>query len=217
MKRREPTPKSPTSGVSRRSFIQTVGLSAAGSALAGAAEAHAAEIGASDPDTLGPGPIDLRLRINGNEQRFSVEPGTTLMEVLRWHAKLTGTKEVCDRGSCGCCSVLIDGTLVVSCMMLATDAQGSEIVTVEGLASGDSLDPVQVAFIKHDALQCGYCTPGLIMASKALLSGNAKPTLAQIKKGLAGNICRCGTYNNVFNAVLEASGQQPVTDASREG
>jgi aerobic-type carbon monoxide dehydrogenase small subunit (CoxS/CutS family) len=135
------------------------------------------------------------------------------MEALRWHFNLTGTKEICDRGACGGCSVLVDGVLVNSCMMLTADAVGCEVTTVEGLAQGDRLDPIQEAFCRHDALQCGYCTPGLIMASRALLNENQAPTLDQIKRGLSGNICRCGTYTNVFNAVLDASGQPVIVDA----
>ena len=112
---------------------------------------------------------------------------------------------------------MVDGKLVASCMMLAVDAIGAEVTTVEGLANGDELDPVQEAFVKHDALQCGFCTPGLVMASRALLDENPKPTLDEIKAGLSGNICRCGTYNNIFNAVLEASGQKPMVDGKGGG
>jgi len=142
----------------------------------------------------------------------SIDPATTLMQVLRLNLGLTGTKEICDRGACGGCSVLVDGVLVNSCMMLAADAEGAEITTVEGLAKGETLDPVQEAFIKHDALQCGYCTPGLIMATRWMLNNTPKPTMDQIRHCLSGNICRCGTYTNVFNAALEASGQRPVRD-----
>lgn len=204
------------SGVSRRSFMQTVGLSAAASAISTAVEQRVAEAQDAgqkvDKKIVGPNAVHITLRINGKDQPLSIDPTTTLMEALRWHLNMTGTKEVCDRGACGGCSVLMDGKLVVSCMLLAIDAVGSEITTIEGLASGDALDPIQEAFIKHDALQCGFCTPGLIMASKALLNENPKPTLEEIKHGLSGNICRCGTYTNVFNAVLEASGQKPIVD-----
>ncbi|MBX3375925.1 MAG: (2Fe-2S)-binding protein [Phycisphaeraceae bacterium] len=202
--------------VSRRSFIQTLGASAA----AGALQSKAAALvetrqpdGASSPPTFGPGPVDIDLKINGKKTTLKVEPATTLLEALRLHAGLTGSKEVCDRGSCGGCSVIIDGKLTVSCMVLAVDAIGSEITTVEGLAKGDDLDPIQAAFVKHDALQCGYCTPGFIVASRSLLNDIPKPTLDQIKHWLSGNICRCGTYTNIFNAVLEASGQPPVADS----
>jgi aerobic-type carbon monoxide dehydrogenase small subunit (CoxS/CutS family) len=108
--------------------------------------------------------------------------------------------------------VLVDGRLVNSCLMLALDAIGAEVTTVEGLATNGRLDPIQEAFVKHDALQCGYCTPGLVVACRALLNEHPRPTLDQIKRGLSGNICRCGTYTNIFNAVLEASGQSPIID-----
>ncbi|MCB9845522.1 MAG: (2Fe-2S)-binding protein [Phycisphaeraceae bacterium] len=209
------TPDPPPRGqVSRRSFLQTMGVSAAAAAVQAQAERADAAQPSSAPTTLsGPGPIEITLNVNGSDRRLTIDPATTLMEALRWHAGLTGTKEVCDRAACGTCSVLIDGRLVNSCMMLAYDAQGSRVTTIEGLARPGSLDPIQESFIRHDALQCGYCTPGLILASKALLGANPRPTLDQIKKGLAGNICRCGTYTNVFNAVLDASGQSPLMDS----
>ena len=210
-------------GVSRRSFIQTLGASAAAGALTAAVEQRSADAQqrtAAGPTIIGPEAADITLRINGTPMNVTIDPATTLMEVLRWKLNSTGTKEVCDRGACGACSVLVDGELVVSCMMLAVDAVGSEISTVEGLADADELDPIQEAFIKHDALQCGYCTPGLLMASRALLNRNPKPSLDDIRSGLSGNICRCGTYTNIFNAVLEASGQRPIADhgaTSKEG
>jgi aerobic-type carbon monoxide dehydrogenase small subunit (CoxS/CutS family) len=204
-------------GVSRRSFIQTLGLSAAGAAIGTRVEravarqdSNAAKPGAA---VIGPAPFEITLRINGNDLKATIDPATTLMESLRWHFNLTGTKEVCDRGSCGGCSVLVDGQLVNSCMMLAIDAAGSEVTTIEGLAKDGQLDPIQEAFCKHDALQCGFCTPGLIMASRALLDAKRSPTLSDIRHGLSGNICRCGTYTNIFNAVLEASGQPAIVDA----
>ena len=199
------------SGVSRRSFLQTMGLSAAAAAAQAKAE-QAAAGGGGEAAIVGPGAVAVTLRVNGRELRHEVDPATTLMEFLRWHAHLTGTKEVCDRGACGGCSVLVDGKLVASCMMLALDAEGAEVTTVEGIAHGDELDAVQEAFITHDALQCGFCTPGLVVAARALLDENPRPTLDEIKEGLSGNLCRCGTYTNVFNAVLTASGQKPIAD-----
>jgi len=209
------------SGVTRRSFIQTLGLSAAASAVGARADNA---FGRTDdqagkdqkdqrPRLLGPDPIPVTLQINGKPFEATLDPSTTLMEALRWRFNLTGAKEVCDRGACGACSVLIDGALVNSCMMLAIDAVGSEITTIEGLAAAGALDPIQEAFVRHDALQCGFCTPGLVLASRVLLNENPQPNLRQIKHGLSGNICRCGTYTNVFNAVLEASGQAPIDDA----
>jgi len=202
---------------SRRRFVQSLGVGAAATTVGNAAETWAKEkfpASAREVTLIGPGPGPVSLDINGKAVQLSIEPSTTLLDALRMHANLTGSKEVCDRGSCGACSVLIDGKLHVSCMMLAIDAVGSKITTVEGLSSGDKLDPIQESFIRHDALQCGYCTPGLVMACKALLNDTPKPTLDQIKLGLSGNICRCGTYTNVFNATLEASGQEPVRDSA---
>ena len=203
-------------GVSRRSFIQTLGLSAAASAVAARTQSALAQDDVAQhkgAPILGPDPVKVTLKINGQPMNATIDPSTTLMEALRWHFNLTGTKEVCDRGACGACSVLVDGALVMSCMMLAIDAVGSSITTIEGIGGPSNLDPVQEAFIRHDALQCGFCTPGLVLASRALLNDHPQPSLAQIKHGLSGNICRCGTYSNVFNAVLEASGQAPIADA----
>ena len=209
-------PSDSRSGVSRRSFMQTLGASAAAASIAGSAEAVPRRPGeAADPTIMGPGPVDLALNINGQARSIRVDPATTLLEALRLHLGLTGSKEICDRGSCGGCCVIMDGKLVNACMTLAADAVGAQITTVEGLSSGGTLHPVQEAFIRHDALQCGYCTPGFVVASAWLLKNTRKPNLDQIKKALSGNICRCGTYTNVFNAVLEASGQPPLMDPAR--
>lgn len=198
-------------GVSRRVFIQTVGVSAAAGAIRSGTE-RALGQDKAEPTVLGPGAVRATFRVNGKAMVAQIEPGTTLLEALRERLDLTGAKPVCERASCGACSVLVDGKLVASCMMLALDATDAEITTVEGLGEAGALDPVQEAFIRHDALQCGFCTPGLVVAARALLNETPKPTLSQIKKGLAGNICRCGTYTNVFNAVLDASGQAPIRD-----
>lgn len=201
------------SSVSRRSFIKTLGASAAAASLAQAGErAFGAPGTRIDDDVRGPGPIDITLNINGQARTIRAEPATTLLEALRLHCDLTGAKEICDRGACGGCSVLIDGVLTVSCMMLAVDAEGAQITTIEGLARDGKLDPIQENFIRHDAMQCGYCTPGFIIAGRALLDRKPKPTLPEIKKALSGNICRCGTYTNIFNAILEASGQPVIND-----
>jgi aerobic-type carbon monoxide dehydrogenase small subunit (CoxS/CutS family) len=205
----------PPGRLSRRSFLQTMSATAAAGSLQTAATAAVTEArkGADDAPTIGPGPTNVTLKVNGKALSATIDPATTLLDALRRDHNLTGSKEICDRGACGGCSVLIDGKLHVSCMMLAADAVGTEITTVEGLAQGDKLDPVQEAFIKHDALQCGFCTPGLVVASRALLNQTPQPTLEEIKHALSGNICRCGTYTNIFNAVLEASGQPPIADA----
>lgn len=209
----------PPAGVTRRSFIKTMGASAAVTAAGNVAAEAREEVRAAGQETrqLGPDPVNLELSINGKRVAVTTDPAATLAEVLRWELGLTGTKISCDRGACGACSILADGKLVNACMLLAVDAVGRSIRTIEGLAEGDDLDPVQAAFVRHDALQCGYCTPGLVMAARALLDEHPKPTLDQIKSGLAGNLCRCGAYSNVFNAVLDASGQPVPPDALPEG
>jgi aerobic-type carbon monoxide dehydrogenase small subunit (CoxS/CutS family) len=175
-------------------------------AAAGGAAALARDASAAPKAKVLPArKVPITLNVNGKAHRLSVEPRMTLLRALRNELDLTGTKEICDRGACGGCSVLLDGALVTSCMLLAVDAVGKKIETVEGLAKGDRLHPLQEAFVKHDALQCGFCTPGMVMACKALLDKNKQPTLVQIKKGLAGNICRCGTYNRIFAAVQTAA------------
>jgi xanthine dehydrogenase YagT iron-sulfur-binding subunit len=206
----------PSAEVSRRVFFKTVGTTAAATSISAVSQVASGALAKEDDSIRGPGPIDVTLSINGEARKLSIEPATTLLAALRVNLNLTGSKEICDRGSCGGCSVLIDGKLVASCMMLAVDAEGSAITTVEGLSKDGKLDPVQEAFIRHDALQCGYCTPGLVVACRALLDRNPKPTLDEIKHGISGNICRCGTYTNIFNAVLVASGQPPIIDAMPE-
>ncbi len=146
----------------------------------------------------------IQLHINGKKHAVQVEPRTTLLGVLRDGLDLTGTKEVCDRGQCGACTVMLDGKTVLSCMILAVDARGKKITTVEGLADGQNLSPVQQAFAEKDALMCGFCTPGLVMSATALLHNNPNPNLDEIKEGLSGNLCRCGTYPKVFEAVQSA-------------
>lgn len=211
----DPRDEAPPGDVSRRSFMQTLGLSAAAGAVAAPVRRALGDTAprAQDQQTVrGPGAVKVTLKVNGEPLTTAIEPATTLLDTLRMHLNLTGAKEVCDRGACGGCSVMVDGKLVASCMMLAMDAEGSEVTTVEGLAKNGQLTPIQESFVKHDALQCGFCTPGLVVACTSLLQNNPKPTLDEIKKGLSGNICRCGTYSNIFNAVLDASGQKPVID-----
>jgi aerobic-type carbon monoxide dehydrogenase small subunit (CoxS/CutS family) len=200
-------------GVSRRSFIQTVGVSSAAAALQARAGAQTgADAPSSGAPILGPGPIDVSLKVNGKAVNASIEPDASLLDLLRLKLDLTGSKEICGRGSCGGCSVILDGKLVCSCLMPAGDAHGAEVTTVEGLSRGDELDPVQEAFVRHDGLQCGYCTPGFVVASRALLNQTARPSLEEIRCGLSGNYCRCAAYVNMYNAVLEASGQDPIMD-----
>jgi aerobic carbon-monoxide dehydrogenase small subunit len=145
--------------------------------------------------------IELRTVVNGREIETSVKPNQTLLEWLRDDLRLRGSREGCGVGVCGSCTVLVDGRPVSSCLMLATNAEGKEIQTIEGLAKGDELDPVQQAFLDQQAFQCGYCTSGMIMATKALLSSNPKPSEEEVRDYLSGNICRCGTYQEVMAAI----------------
>lgn len=188
-------------GVSRRDFLKISGVSAAvplvtqASALALADEVREA----------GPGKVPVTLQVNGKKLSAQLEPRVTLLDALRDKFELTGAKRVCDRGTCGACTVLMDGKAVYSCSVLAIDAQGREITTVEGLGAPDKLHPIQQAFLDNDAQQCGFCTPGFVMATKAFLDQNPNPTLEQIKHGLGGNFCRCGTYAGMRAAVMQAA------------
>jgi xanthine dehydrogenase YagT iron-sulfur-binding subunit len=195
--------------VSRRSFLQGMGTGLIGSALLGAGTGLE-KPGEAAPASgaVGPGLTKITLTVNGREQTVQAEPRTTLLNVLRNQLDLTGAKLVCDRGSCGACTVLMDGKPIYSCMMLALDAQGHKITTVEGLAKGERLDPVQAAFVEKDALMCGFCTPGFVLSVRALLNENPNPTLDQVKEACAGNLCRCGTYPRVFEAALAAAKKQ---------
>ena len=159
------------------------------------------------PSACSPLSHPVTLKINGVDKQLNIEPSTTLAEALRTNLDLTGTKIVCDRGSCSACTVWIDNVPTVSCLTLALDARGKEIKTIEGLAQGDQLHPVQEQFIEHDAMQCGFCTPGMIMSCAALLEKHKNPTLDDVKHACSGNLCRCGTYPKVFDATLAAAKQ----------
>ncbi len=206
-------------GVTRRGFLKGAGLTAAGAAiiekgLLGVSEAA----GAASSPVVGPGSVPVMLRINGAERRMSVEPRTTLAEALRSELGLTGTKVVCDRGSCSACTVWLDATPVCSCMTLAVDVGVRAITTIEGLAPNEeTLHPVQEAFIEYDAMQCGFCTPGMIMSCAALLNRTAHPTLEDVKTATSGNLCRCGTYPKVFEATLHAARASGGAQGKREG
>ena len=199
---RKPSPPddgSATPAFSRRSFLKTAGVGAAATTVvAVGARSEAAQV-------LGPDAVALSLKVNGVVQKVTVEPRVTLLDALRNHLDLTGAKQVCDRGGCGACTVLFDGQPVNSCLMLAADAEGHEITSVEGLGTPERLSPLQAAFVEKDAMQCGFCTPGFVVAGTALLARTPSPTLDQIKAGLAGNLCRCGTYGRVFEAVQAAA------------
>lgn len=195
------------SSLSRRRFLKGVGTGvAATSVLTTGLVPLPAE--AAKGEVVGPGAVDIALTVNGKARKTKAEPRHTLLEVLRGNLDVTGPKPICERGSCGGCTVMLDGEPVYSCMMLALDAQGKEITTVEGLASGDVLDPVQQAFIEEDALMCGFCTPGFLVSIRALLNRNPDPTLDDVKSAVSGNTCRCGTYPRVFNAALKAAKMQ---------
>lgn len=147
----------------------------------------------------------VRLTINGTFYEVGVQPWETLLEVIRDKLGLTGTKEGCGLGECGACTVILDGKTVNSCLVLAAEAGGREITTIEGLADGDQLHPIQEAFVQHGGLQCGFCTPGMIMSAKALLDENPNPSEAEIRRGLAGNLCRCTGYTKIIESVTSAA------------
>jgi len=188
--------------LSRRRFLQ--GVSAGTAAVAVAPELARAQL-QLDEEATGEARVPIRLKVNGRTFRVNVEPRWTLLDVLRNQLDLTGTKRVCDRGECGACTVRVDGQTAYSCLLLALDVQEREITTIEGLSASGRLHPVQEAFVRNDALQCGFCTPGMVMACTALLEKNPEPSLEDIKAGLSGNLCKCGTYPKIFRAVREAA------------
>jgi carbon-monoxide dehydrogenase small subunit len=153
----------------------------------------------------------LPLTVNGRARECTVEPHRTLLEVLRADLRLIGAKECCLVGECGACTVLLDGRSVDSCLVLALEADGSEVVTVEGLAHGGELDALQQAFLDHAAAQCGFCIPGQLMSARALLRENPAPTRAEVEDGLAGNLCRCAGYEQIIEAVLDAADRECAT------
>jgi aerobic-type carbon monoxide dehydrogenase small subunit (CoxS/CutS family) len=192
---------------SRRGFLKGTSLGVAASTVLGGARAEIQEaspfpaarvLGAGETHTIA-------FTLNGEAVKAEVRTGHTLLETLRDNLHLTGTKLVCDFGSCGACTVLVDGQAVNSCLTLAADAEGRSVETIEGLAKGQDLHPLQTAFAAEDALQCGFCTPGMIMSCKSLLDHHPSPSLDQTKEALSGNLCRCGTYINIFRAVDRAS------------
>ena len=202
----EKTSRKKKKTVTRRAFLQGLGGGAAGAALATRIRGQAAGSGQAEaPLPAAYTRKTINFTVNGKQVSAEVEPRETLLEVLRDQLKLAGTKKTCDRGECGGCTVLIDGLATYSCLFPAVRANGRQVVTVEGLAEGEALHPVQQAFIEKDAYQCGYCMPGFIMASVALLNQNPNPSLGQIKAGLSGNLCRCGNYVKIYEAVAAAS------------
>jgi xanthine dehydrogenase YagT iron-sulfur-binding subunit len=210
--------------LTRRSFIKGAGAAAAVAGILGVASqpADSAQTpptpasGESAAERLGPGAQSFKLRVNGIVRTVTVEPRVTLLEAVRDQLGLTGTKLVCDRGACGACTVALDGNPVTSCMMLAADARGHEVTTIEGLGQADAMNPVQSEFVAADAMQCGFCTPGMIMSLTTALRRDPNASLDQIKRAVAGNTCRCGTYPHVFKAALAAAAKMRARSSRRE-
>lgn len=195
---REETIPANGSGVNRRDFLRGSGAAVAVTALATSEQGAAAQetkknVRSSDPQ-------DITLNVNGQDHKLKVENRVTLLDALRDDLNLTGCKEVCDTTNCGACTVLIDGKATLACTRLAVECVGKKVTTVESLAAND---PVIAGFVKHDALQCGFCTPGFVMATKAFCDKNPGATLADVRKGLGGNICRCGTYVGITACAME--------------
>jgi xanthine dehydrogenase YagT iron-sulfur-binding subunit len=192
--------------VTRRAFLKGLGTTAVASATAGA-RTLADELQKHDPEQVyGPGPVPLQLQVNGASVPLELPPSTTLLEALREHLPLTGAKEACGKGTCGACTVHLDGRPVNACLTLAIEAQGHAVTTVEGLAPEGTLTPLQQALVEADGLQCGYCTPGFVMSLTALLAANPHPNEAEVRHACTGHLCRCGSYPRVFDAALRAAG-----------
>jgi len=189
-------------GVSRRDFLKISGVSAAVPLVSKASSLAALEEQVAEQ---GPGKVPMTLNVNGKKLNAQLEPRVTLLDALRDQFELTGAKRVCDRGTCGACTVQMEGKAVYSCSVLAIDAQNQQITTVESLGEPNHLHPIQQAFVDNDAQQCGFCTPGFVMATKALLERYPNPTDEQIKQQLGGNFCRCGTYAGMWAAVRQAA------------
>ena len=195
-------------GSSRRDFLRGSGIAAATAVLTGPAnaaldEAHAEELAQAEAKKVLKGDVAITLKVNGQDRPCTVEPRSTLLDVLRNRLDVTGPKRVCDRASCGACTTIVDGLMVYSCTTLAVSCQGKTVQTLESFDTGPGSVPE--AFVANDGLMCGYCTPGFVTACKALLDKNPNPTQEEIRKGLDGNICRCGTYVGVLNAAMAAA------------
>ncbi len=198
---------------SRRAFLKSIGVAGAVVAMPGAAlragDENAGkttgEAGVEGLRELGEGSFTIAVTINGEQQHIGVSARTTLLEMLRDHKGLTGSKEVCSRGSCGACSVLLDGVAVNACMIPASDVDGRSVTTIEGIAADPAHAGLIDSFCTHDGAQCGFCIPGFVVRSAALLSETPSPTMEEIKSGLAGNLCRCGTYPKIFESVAAAA------------
>jgi xanthine dehydrogenase YagT iron-sulfur-binding subunit len=189
-------------GISRRGFLKPAGVGVAATSLL---DAKGGAVRLQEGPPVLKGETSVAFKLNGAEKTVKCGTGITLLELLRDQLDLTGTKMVCDRGPCGACTVHLDGKAVNSCLLLAVDVTGRDVQTIEGLAKGDVLHPLQQAFVDEDALQCGFCTPGMVMSCKALLDKNAAPSREDVALAVSGNICRCGTYFNVFRAAEKAA------------
>ena len=189
------------SNVSRRDFFKTVGVTSVATSILTSPKTQAQE---GQAEVLGPGTVPIRLTINGQVRDFQIEPRVTLLDTIRNYAGLTGNKRVCDRGACGACTMIVDGRTVYSCSTLAIDVQGKTIRTVDGLANSDTLHPVQQAFCESDAMMCGFCTPGFVVATVAMLEKYPSATPEQMQRELNGNVCRCGTFNRIYEAATKA-------------
>lgn len=207
MGRKKPEEKKP-GGISRRGFLKGAGITAAGTVIAGSGVLRLQGQTGEKEKTLGPGTVHIRMKVNGHTRELDIEPRTTLADALRNELMLTGTKVGCNRGSCSACTVWIDGIPTLSCMTLAVEVGNREVTTIEGLAKDDRLHPVQQAFMEHDATQCGFCTPGMIMTAAHLLEHNPSPSEEEIKAAVSGSFCRCGTHPKVFTAIADAAEKQ---------
>lgn len=188
--------------LSRRGFLKGVGAGAVATGLLTSTSTREQVSAQRKTGPQGPGEVPITLNINGEDHSTSAEPRATLLDVLRNRLDLTGTKKVCDRGTCGACTVMIDGKLSYSCSMLAIEAQGRTITTVEGLGTPEQMSEVQELFVEHDALQCGFCTPGFVVATTAFVQNNPNATLEEVRDGLGGNLCRCGTYAGIMQVAV---------------
>ena len=200
-------------GVTRRDFMKISGISVAVPLVLGPRTVQAA---GEDVAVYGPGKVPVALMVNGKKLTAELEPRVTLLDALRDNFDLTGAKRVCDRGVCGACTVLLDDKPVYACAVLAIDAQGKKITTIEGLAEGDALTPVMQAFVDHDAQQCGFCTPGFVVATTHFLQQHPQATEEDIRRGLSGNYCRCGTYKGIRAVALGSKGASARNTRERE-
>jgi xanthine dehydrogenase YagT iron-sulfur-binding subunit len=187
-------------GVSRRDFLRISTISAAAVPILGTKVVQAAGVPVK---IYGPGKVPVELTINGQKHSLQIEPRVTLLDALRDQLDITGAKRVCDRGECGACTVLLDNKAVYACSVLAIEAQGRAITTIEALMQGETLHPIQQAFVDNDASQCGFCTPGFVVAFKAVLDQNPNASAEEIRHGLTGNVCRCGTYHGIHLAIAQ--------------